>query len=731
MLHRFAALMASLACSIAVLTACGTTPAPAGLMPPSTGDAPDTVQARTDQPALWPAFPGPGAPLSVIHSTSDSEVVVGGSEFTEEQGEQNEPGPSGPEAYIIAPGAEDDLAWALYGIGGFDPDRPAEISIELNSAPLLPGGDDPLPLGAWIGLANYSSYSWDWFGPYEESVSLQINSAAVHDRYVSSENNFYYTVVTDASGVDPGPGNPDGTTAVEIIASTTSAVDATSGEYHETTPHYPIDSESGVGDGKQGSALDPATQFVTVFWSHLEDDASPANEAAQYDVYRRRLGTADGLALLGSVAAPAEQFVDPTDTRPLIGAVTPGETYEYYVVARNAAGATPVSHSGAHQIPLLGPAGTLATYGLSTGWIRCNWERSEGAVEYELYRDNQDEPLVNLGDVNTWRDQDVPDTAEHTYWIRGVNKYGTPGEFSQPAIGRLNAAPIAEIDVDPAMLRGVLPHTVQFDGSSSTDPDFTGAGNDITQYEWDADGDGTYEHNSTSPGYSYTYNTATGSFNARLRVTDMRGATGTATIEIQVNVPPVASIFVDPLQQSGTEPHNVQFMGGESYDPDHAGSGNGIALYEWDADGDGGFEFSSTSPDYDYVYDGVFGDFNAVLRVTDADGETGTTTVQIHVNSPPAADLQASDTNPYVNQLVIFNAGNSTDADGAIVNYEWDLNGNGVFNENDPDFNEQSFEGLAIAEAQFPDPIFYTVTVRVTDDEGATDTASIDIDVRI
>lgn len=85
-----------------------------------------------------------------------------------------------------------------------------------------------------------------------------------------------------------------------------------------------------------------------------------------------------------------------------------------------------------------------------------------------------------------------------------------------------NRPPVAAFSVSP--LQGPAPLTVTFDGSASTDPDGT-----ITAYAWQF-GDGATGAGVTA---EHTYATP-GPFTARLTVTDDRGASASATIDILV-----------------------------------------------------------------------------------------------------------------------------------------------------------------------------------------------------
>ena len=83
-----------------------------------------------------------------------------------------------------------------------------------------------------------------------------------------------------------------------------------------------------------------------------------------------------------------------------------------------------------------------------------------------------------------------------------------------------NQPPVAVATANPTS--GAAPLTVAFDGSGSSDPD----GDPIT-YAWDLDGDGLYD-DSTAVQPTFTY-TQSGTFTARLRVTDSPAPRASAT----------------------------------------------------------------------------------------------------------------------------------------------------------------------------------------------------------
>jgi PKD repeat protein len=73
---------------------------------------------------------------------------------------------------------------------------------------------------------------------------------------------------------------------------------------------------------------------------------------------------------------------------------------------------------------------------------------------------------------------------------------------------------------------GTIPLTIRFDGSRSSDPD-----GDALAYSWDLNGDGAFG-DSTAVAPTFTY-TKPGRVTVRLRVTDSKGASATATLSIQ------------------------------------------------------------------------------------------------------------------------------------------------------------------------------------------------------
>lgn len=245
---------------------------------------------------------------------------------------------------------------------------------------------------------------------------------------------------------------------------------------------------------------------------------------------------------------------------------------------------------------------------------------------------------------------------------------------------------------------GQAPYTVNFDGTGSSDPDGS-----IVSYAWDFGNDRT----ATTPTGSATY-TQPGTYTVTLTVTDNQGATGTTTREIVVtgapNIPPNAVIRT--VSVAGTIPLTVNLSGGNSNDPDGS-----IASYAWDL----GNGQTGTGAAIQAVYTEA-GIYTVTLTVTDDKGATATQTLEIEVsedsNIAPGADFVADPVSGTAPLQVNFDGSASADVDGTIASYAWNF-GNG-----------QNGTGPTPPAVTYVLPGTYTATLTVTDNKGATGTAT-------
>ena len=125
-----------------------------------------------------------------------------------------------------------------------------------------------------------------------------------------------------------------------------------------------------------------------------------------------------------------------------------------------------------------------------------------------------------------------------------------------------NHSPTARATATPD--HGPTPLTVQFNGTTSSDPD-----NDPLTYSWDLNGDGTFG-DSTSATPSFTYTTS-GAYSVRLRVSDPGGNTDTVTVPVQAGTPPTPVIDSPAATFTWAVGDTIAYSG-------HATDGNGNAV---------------------------------------------------------------------------------------------------------------------------------------------------------
>ncbi|HDN64920.1 MAG TPA: hypothetical protein ENF23_01265 [Methanosarcinales archaeon] len=231
---------------------------------------------------------------------------------------------------------------------------------------------------------------------------------------------------------------------------------------------------------------------------------------------------------------------------------------------------------------------------------------------------------------------------------------------------------------------------VELDGSGST-------GTGTLTYNWTEGGTVLGEEALFSRKFSI------GAHTIKLTVSDSTNTTGTDTVVVRVNHPPIAYAGADRVILPDTY---IKLDASGSRDEDIDGS---IASYKWTEDG---VELS-TRKSFNKIFDA--GRHDITLVVTDDFGDTGEDTLEILVNCAPIADAGPDMTVPE-GTMIHFNASNSSDPDGNTLYYEWKEDGGGILN------LAQSFDMVL--------PVgTHSITMTLTDGYGATATDRVVLEV--
>jgi len=174
------------------------------------------------------------------------------------------------------------------------------------------------------------------------------------------------------------------------------------------------------------------------------------------------------------------------------------------------------------------------------------------------------------------------------------------------------------------------------------------------------------------------------------------------TVQPELVMGPVGSFTFDPASPEVDE--TVTFDASNSSDR----NGN-IVSYEWDyGDQTTGSGVNST---HAYSSEGIY---TVTLTIIDNDGIADIATKLITVMPkplPPEASFTFSPTSPEVGQTVTFDASNSSDPDGTIINYFW-IFGDGTTGAGITATHSYTLNGT------------YTVALTVTDNDDLTDTTT-------
>jgi hypothetical protein len=270
----------------------------------------------------------------------------------------------------------------------------------------------------------------------------------------------------------------------------------------------------------------------------------------------------------------------------------------------------------------------------------------------------------------------------------------------------VNLPPAADAGADKLVLANAA---AALTGSGS-DPDGT-----IASYSWVQTAGTTVAltgANTATTGFTAPNASETLTF--QLTITDNRGATASDTVNVTVNLPPVANAGQDKLVVANT----AVTLSGSGSDSDGT-----ITSYSWTQMAGTTVTFmgaNTTTPSF--TAPNVSDTLTFQLTVTDNRGATASDTVNVTVNLPPAAEAGDS-------QVVLANSaatltGSGSDPDGTIASYSWtQIGGTAVTltgaNTATPGFTAPNVSGTLV------------FRLTVTDNRGASSTDTVNVIVNL
>jgi len=286
-----------------------------------------------------------------------------------------------------------------------------------------------------------------------------------------------------------------------------------------------------------------------------------------------------------------------------------------------------------------------------------------------------------------------------------IDEFGSSDTTHKTVTVITNQRPKADFTVQPDS--GPAPLEVTLDASVSSDPN----GDDIESYEWSAG-----QKKTAGQKASMTF-TEVGSHQITLVITDELGASDSVqkTITVTEPIPELKANFT-VSSETGIEPITVTL--------DASTSTGKITNYEWSTS-DGQTKFGQQVT----LTFQKAGSHTITLTVTDKENGTATSKPQTVVveskpyqppseNKPPLASFDWNVAPEQANGpfTVSLDGSQSLDSDGTIVSYQWRSNGQRASGE--------------LATLVFQTAGTYTVTLTVTDNDGATNPMTQVVDIK-
>jgi len=293
-------------------------------------------------------------------------------------------------------------------------------------------------------------------------------------------------------------------------------------------------------------------------------------------------------------------------------------------------------------------------------------------------------------------------SASHTYNAAGTytitatvtdNLGATASKSATIVVSSINQPPIAAISATPGT--AYAPATVSVSAAGSSDPDGTIAGSVISFGDGTSASGLTASHKYSSPGV-YTL-TAT--------VTDNLGASSSASANVTVKAP---EVIVSSPASGGILPQRVHVVASGF-------SGNPVTAMQIYVDGT--IVYSVNSANLDATITVAGGAHTLLVKGWDNAGQNFSKSLSVTINKPPVAALNLSSGSILVGGSVTASAAASSDPDGTIAST--------IIS-----FGDGSSASAVSATHQYKTAGTYTVKATVTDNMGASSTASATVVVK-
>ncbi len=547
------------------------------------------------------------------------------------------------------------------------------ITLPTNSVTLTGSGTDS------DGVV--TTYQWAQIsGPASSSISSSSTSNTIVSGLVQGVYQYQLTVTDNlgATGKD--------TVQVTVTPAPNQPPVANAGP--DQTITLPINSVTLTGSG-----TDPDGTVVSYQWTKISGPVS-------YSITDTTLPTA---TVTGLVQGTYQFQLQVTDNS---GATA---TDVILITVNPATNQPPAANAGSNQAITL-PVNSVTLSGSGTD--------ADGTIVTYLWTELSGPSLATIVSINS-ATTNVSALIQGTYQFQltVIDNDGAIGTATvqvtvNPAI---NIPPVANAGNNQSI---ALPVNSVILSGTGTDSDGT-----VVSYEWtELSGPSAYTIVTPSSATTSITDLVQGIYQFQLQVTDNEGAVGISTVQVTVNsvadIPPVANAGPN---QSITLPINTVTLNGSGTDSDGT-----VVSYQWtELSGPSAYTIVTPSSATTSITDLVQGIYQFQLQVTDNAGATGVAIVQITVNAaaniPPVANAGTDQTINLPTDSVTL-SGSGTDADGAIVAYQWaELSGPASYNINNPGSAITNVTGLVAGTYQFQ--------LQVTDNDGATGIAIIQITV--